>query len=100
MSTRGKVLFLALLFFLFSMSVGVGCPRALSETAMMSRHMPANIGPLSGARAHSQVPASAMHALNAPVRARHDVVTGRVAQSEKRVLIHGAAMLRSPHLAD
>jgi hypothetical protein len=41
-----------------------------------------------------------MHALNAPVRTRNNVINGRVVQHEKRVTIHGAAMLRSPHLAE
>jgi len=100
MSTRGRVLFLALPCFLFFMSIGVGCPCALSGTAVMQRHISANIGSMSGARTHSQAPASAMHPLNAPMRTGKNVFTGRVVQREKRVLIHGAGMLRPAHLAE
>ncbi len=100
MSTHRTVLFLALSCFLFFMSIGAWCPSALSETAVKPKHMPAITGPMSVPRMHSHVPASGMHALNAPVRTGNNVVGGRVVQREKRVTIHGAAMLRSPHLAD
>jgi len=101
MSTRGTVLFFALPCFLCFMSIGAGCPCALSGTAVMPRHMPAHIGSMSGPRMHGQPPAFAMHALNAPVRTRNNVVNGRVIQTrDKRVTIHGTAMLRPAHLAE
>jgi hypothetical protein len=95
MSTRGRVLFPALACVLFLMSLGAGCPFALSETAVMPSHAPMRVLPAPGARMHSQVPASAMHALNAPARSRNNAAFGRVVQGEKRVLIHGA-LFRGP----
>ena len=100
MSTRGTVLFLAFPCLLFFMSIGAWCPPALSETAVKPKHMPAITGPMSVPRMHSHVPASAMHALNAPVRTGNNVVAGRVVHREKRVTIHGAALLRRAYLAD
>jgi hypothetical protein len=93
MSTRGAVLFLGLSCFLFFMSIGAGCPFALSAGALTAKHMPMmHTLPTLGPRTHSQAPAFAMHPLNAPVRPGNNAVGRHVVGREKQVLIHGAQL--------
>ena len=96
MSTRGAVLFLGLSCFLFFMSIGAVSPSALSAGVPATKHVPMmHTLPSPDARMHRQVPVSAMHPLNAPVRPENKAGGGRLVQHEKRVLIHGAQL---PHV--
>ncbi len=93
MSTRETALFLALPCFLLFMSIGAGCPFALSAGALTTKHVPMmHTLPALGARPHSQTPAFAMHPLNAPVRPGNNAAGRRLVQHDKQVLIHGAQL--------